>query len=114
MADDDLTSSPKAPLPMDRASESVVNPPSIGRVQIVRGPTISSGEIEIPPESFSPIAVSVANPPSSHQPPPLSAGLGGVPTAMGRAQPALPLSTMVGIGLAVFVVLVGLALLLFR
>jgi hypothetical protein len=109
MVDDDSASAPKLPPPMDRASESVVNPPSVGRVQIVRGPMISSGEIEISPESFSPTAVSVPNPRSANQPPSSAANANA-----NARKSVLPLTTLVAIGAGVFVVLVALALLLFR
>jgi hypothetical protein len=101
--------------PVDRASESIVNPSYDGDVRPIPGaktaPAISSGQIEITPDSFSPVAASTASPSSTVSDPPPSAVLAN---ARDRATPKMPLTAVVGIACAVFVVLTGLALLLFR
>jgi hypothetical protein len=114
MSDDDNESAaellaPRASrAPVDRASESVVSPRDYrdgkAAAPVPIGP-ISSGQIEIPPESRTlppPEAVSIV-PPST-----IAAN------AMDRGRSMLPLSTIVGIGAGIFVVLVVLSLLLFR
>lgn len=111
MSDDDKASAaqllvPKN-VPIDRASESVVSPRDEEGNAVAPPPIgpISSGQIEIPPESLSvppPETISLV-PPSAI-----------VANALDRGRPMLPLSTIVGIGAGIFVVLVGLSLLLFR
>lgn len=66
--------------------------------------TVSSGPFEISPSSFS------SPPPSAGSGPPSAI----VQNAMERGRPQLSLGAIVGIGCAVFLVLVGLTLLLFR
>ncbi len=112
MSDDDKESAaqilaPKV-MPVDRASESIVSSPDWGVGKSTRpaaiGP-ISSGQIEIPPNSLS-----VPPPESISLVPPSTI----VESAMERGQQRMPLSTIIGIGAGIFVVLVGLSLLLFR
>ncbi len=102
-------------LPDDRASESVVSPdkelgadwmaPPAGTTR--QTSAISSGPFDIraslPPE--------VPDVPESLPPPPPSAV---TQNALDRGQAVLPLSKLVGIACAIFVVVVGLTLLLFR
>jgi hypothetical protein len=109
---------------MERASESIVNPgqpvdrDSGWRSSPTKQTTaIESGEIEISPASFaapssaSPGSSNAASlPPASLDPPPSAI----IANAMGRGKQRLSLGAIVGIGGAIFVVLVGLALLLFR
>lgn len=64
---------------------------------------ISSGPFEISPSSLS-------SPPAGTNGPPSTV----VQNALGRGRPQLPLTAIVGIGAAIFVVLVLLSLLLFR
>jgi len=64
---------------------------------------ISSGPFEIAPSSLSLPPAGTNGPPSTV-----------VQNALGRGRPQLPLTAIVGIGAAIFVVLVLLSLLLFR
>jgi hypothetical protein len=100
----------KAAIPVDRASESVVNPPSVHPPPVIPA-AVPSGDIEIPPESFAPAAVSTGRPPSFADDAPPSVIIAN---AMQRGRPVMPLRTLVGIGAGIFVVLVALSLLLFR
>lgn len=110
MVEHDSANAKRAPIPVDRASESVVNPPSVHPPPAIPA-AIPSGDIEIPPESFAPTAVSTASPPSFPDDAPPSVIIAN---AMRRGQPVMPLRTLVGIGAGIFVVLVALSLLLFR
>ncbi len=89
-----FTSAAKDPL-----TEAVKDPEAPSR----RPSMISSGPFEISPSSFS-------SPPSNPSAPPSAV----VQNAMERGRPQLSLAAIVGIGAAIFVVLVGLTLLLFR
>lgn len=73
-------------------------------VKEARSSFVSSGPFEISPSSFS------SPPPSSKSGPPSAV----VQNAMERGRSQVSLSAIVGIGCAMFVVLVGLTLLLFR
>jgi hypothetical protein len=99
----DLTPSAKPPA-VDRASESIV-----GEAGPPRPSAISSGEIEIGPASFGPD--SLAGTADSSVAPQSRSYVD--PKEMKR-EPGLPLKTLVGIGAATLLVLVALALLLFR
>jgi hypothetical protein len=112
----------RVPPPMDRASESVVNPVDpAGRSRdaplMKQTTAIESGEIEISPASFAaPSSASPSSsgatslPPASLDPPPSTI----IANAMGRGKQRLSLGAIVGIGGAIFLLVVGLALLLFR
>ena len=89
-----FTSAAKDPL-----SEAAKEPEAPSR----RPSMISSGPFEISPSSFS-------SPPSNPSGPPSAV----VQNAMERGRPQLSLAVIVGIAGAIFVVLVGLTLLLFR
>jgi hypothetical protein len=96
-------------VPADRASESVVS--DFGADGIGAPPkrtsAISSGPFEISRESFS-------SPPRESYEPAHGPPSAVIANAMSRGQKGLPLSTIVWIGGGVVVVLLGLALLLFR
>jgi hypothetical protein len=117
-AKDSVPARPAAP-PIDRASESIVNPidPGAGR----RAPppkqtdAIESGEFDLSPASFSPSSgptssPATSSPPASLDPPPSTI----IANALGRGKQKLSIGAIVGIFCAIFVVLVGLTLLLFR
>ncbi len=95
-------------VPVDRASESVVSPlDEQGRPLSIPPPIgpVSSGQIEIAPESLSvpPPATPSILPPSEI-----------VPNVLERGRPGMPLSKIVAISCGVIFVLIALSLLLFR
>ena len=107
----DIFGRPLATAPVDRASESSLSPPSLPPPK--QTTAISSGPFEVAPASLgAPAEEHVASPVSlvpSPVEPPVS-----IASAMGRDRDVVPLSRIIGIGAAIFVLLVGLSLLLFR
>ena len=95
--EEDAVFAPAVGAPLSQPSKDVDS--SAGRAS-----AISSGPFEISPTSFSsPPSTGVSGPPSAV-----------VQNALGRGRQQLSLAAIVGIGAAIFVVLMALSLLLFR
>ncbi len=108
----DIFGAKAAPPPVDRASESTISPdlvpPQKQTTAISSGPfAVAAASADAEPEhAVSPVSLV---PSSQAAPLPVS-----IASAMGRGRDVVPLSRIIGIGAAIFVVLVGLSLLLFR